>query len=54
MSMETNVILKQLLLQVLQADDLESAQDAVKFLCTKEEVAEAEKIAAKMRMKHSK
>ena len=49
MSQETQVILKQLLFQLLKADSLEEAQSAIKFLCTKEEVAEAEKMIAELR-----
>jgi hypothetical protein len=44
MSLETDIILKQLLLQILKAGSLAEAQNAIKFLCSKEDIAEAEKI----------
>jgi hypothetical protein len=43
-ALETNIILKQLLLQILKAKTLGEAQDSIKFLCSKEDIAEAEKI----------
>jgi hypothetical protein len=49
MSQETEVILKQLLLQILKAETLIEAQGAIKFLCTKEDIAEAEKLITEMK-----
>jgi len=46
MSKETEVIVKQMLLQVLGAKSLKDAQEAIKFLATKEDVAEAQRIIA--------
>jgi len=44
MSKETEVLIKTLLLQILGADTLEDAKDAIKFLSTKEDIAEAEQV----------
>ena len=41
---ETEIIIKQLLLTALKAESLEEVQAAIKFLCSKEVIAEAERI----------
>ena len=51
MSKETEVIVKQFLMTVLKAKTLEEAQEMVKFLCTKEDIAEAEKIITGLNLK---
>ncbi len=45
-SLETDVIFKQLLLQITRAKTLDEARNAIKFLCSKEAIAEAERIVA--------
>ncbi len=47
--LETEVILKQLLFQILKAETLKEAQNAIKFLCSKEDIAEAEKLIQEIR-----
>ena len=51
MSRETEVIVKQFLLVTLKAETLEEVQAAIKFLCTKEDIAEAERIVAELKGK---
>ena len=46
MPKETEVLLKSLLLQSLNAKTLEEARNVIKFLCSKEDIAEAEKLIA--------
>ena len=41
MSKETEVIVKQMLYQILKSKTLKEAQNAIKFLATKEDIAEA-------------
>ena len=47
MAKDTETLLKTLLLAIIKAETLEEARDSIKFLCTKEDIAEAEKIANK-------
>ena len=49
MSRETEVIVKQFLLVALKAETLEEVQAAIKFLCSKEDIAEAERIVAELK-----
>ena len=46
MALETEVILKQIYLQLLKSETVEEARKAVEFLLTKEAVAEAKAIVA--------
>ena len=49
MAYETEVILKQILLNILSAESLEEIQTKAKLLVTKEQLAEIEKVVTELK-----